>query len=193
MYIKGIIGERYLDDLSRTTRDNKLSMVRALDVEAQVAQYLMSFHLPPNWREEALTRLCSPEHMAAMERSEQEIESRLARLVDLYLAGNLEREQYEREKTVCSDRLQETRPALCPIRWGTATACHSTGHYLQARKQGAEIGQPLTRRRPRRCVKRYVIVEQGTFLFSVVMEPIPKIELAPDIEAQGYTYGWFGG
>mgnify|MGYP001150329044 FL=1 len=25
MYIKGIIGERYLDDLSRTTRDNKLS------------------------------------------------------------------------------------------------------------------------------------------------------------------------
>jgi hypothetical protein len=29
MYIKGIIGERYLDDLSRTTRDNKLS--RAMD------------------------------------------------------------------------------------------------------------------------------------------------------------------
>ena len=46
-----------------------------------------------------------------MERSEQLIESRLARLVDLYLAGDLQREQYEREKTVCYDRLAALRPA----------------------------------------------------------------------------------
>ena len=86
-------------------------MVRAQDIEGQVAQYLMSFHLPSNWREEALTRLCSAEDMEAMERSEQELESRLARLVDLYLAGDLQRVQYEREKTLCYDRLAALRPA----------------------------------------------------------------------------------
>ena len=106
-------GHRYYQDKTRIQHTGQCDqrMVRARDVETQVAQYLMSFHLPPNWREEALTRLCSPEHMEAMERSEQEIESRLARLVDLYLAGDLEREQYERQKTVCYDQLAALRPA----------------------------------------------------------------------------------
>ena len=45
-----------------------------------------------------------------MERSEREIGSRLARLVDLYLAGDLDRDRYEREKRACYDQLADLRP-----------------------------------------------------------------------------------
>ncbi len=106
-------GHRYYQDKTRIQHTGQCGqrMVRARDVEAQVAQYLLSFHLPPNWREEVLVRLCSPDELEAMERSKQEVESRLGRLVDLYLAGDLQREQYEREKMACYDRLAALRPA----------------------------------------------------------------------------------
>ena len=106
-------GLRYYQDKTRIQHTGQCDqkMVKAEDIEGQVAQYLMSFDLPPNWREGVLTWLCSAEDLEAMERSEQEIESRLGRLVDLYLAGDLQREQYEREKTVCYDRLAALRPA----------------------------------------------------------------------------------
>ena len=105
-------GLRYYQDKTRIQHRGPCdqTMVNAEEVEEQVARYLLSFRLPPTWREEALARLCSAEALEAMERSEREIGSRLARLVDLYLAGDLDRDRYEREKRACYDQLADLRP-----------------------------------------------------------------------------------
>ena len=70
----------------------------------------MSFHLPPNWRDEVLAGLCSPEDRAVMVLKEQELQRRLARLVELYLAGDVNRLRYEQEKRACYDHLADLRP-----------------------------------------------------------------------------------
>jgi hypothetical protein len=55
-------GVRQYQDKTRTlhTGDCDQETVNAHEDEEQVARYLMSFHLPPNWRDEILTGLCSP-------------------------------------------------------------------------------------------------------------------------------------
>jgi site-specific DNA recombinase len=100
---------RYYQDKTRIlhTGDCDQVLVRAEDVEEQVARYLQSFHLPPNWRQDVLARLYSPEERAEMEKKEQEIQTRLARLVELYLAGDVNRVRYEQEKRVCYDHLAD--------------------------------------------------------------------------------------
>ena len=74
-------------------------------------QYLVSFHLPQNWREDVVARLYPAEDRAAMEREEQAIRARMERLVELYLAGDVDRVHYEREKRASYDRLADLRPA----------------------------------------------------------------------------------
>jgi site-specific DNA recombinase len=105
-------GVRYYQDKTRIQHSGPCDqvMVRAEEVEEQVAQYFLSFHLPATWREEVIARLCSAEDLEAMERSRQEVESRLARIVELYLAGDLRREQYEQEKRACYDQLADLQP-----------------------------------------------------------------------------------
>jgi site-specific DNA recombinase len=84
--------------------------VNAEAVEEQVARYLASFRLPSNWREEVLAGLCSPEDRSAMEHKRQELRTRLDRLVELYLVGDLSRERYEQEKRACYDQLADLHP-----------------------------------------------------------------------------------
>jgi site-specific DNA recombinase len=105
-------GVRYYQDKTRIlhTGDCDQMMVKAEEVEEQVARYLISFYLPSNWREEVLAGLCSPEDRAAMAEKEQELQSRLARLVELYLAGDVDRPRYEREKRACYDQLADLHP-----------------------------------------------------------------------------------
>ena len=78
-----LVRYRHLKTSIQHTGQCDQRMVRARDVEAQVAQYLMSFHLPPNWREEVLVGLCSPEDRAAMAQKEQELRTRLERLMEV--------------------------------------------------------------------------------------------------------------
>jgi site-specific DNA recombinase len=100
-------GVRQYQDKTRTlhTGDCDQETVNARGVEEQVACYLMSFHLPPDWREEVLAGLCSPEERAAMAQKEQALQRRLARLVELYLAGDVDRTRYEQEKRACYDQM----------------------------------------------------------------------------------------
>jgi site-specific DNA recombinase len=106
-------GVRFYQDKTRIqhTGECDRETVKAEEVEEQVARYLMSFHLPPDWRKDILARLCSAEDRAAMEREEQAVQARLERLVELYLAGDVDRAHYEREKRACYDRLADLRPA----------------------------------------------------------------------------------
>ena len=112
MRAQGGGGVRYYQDKTRIlhTGDCDQMMVRAEEVEEQVARYLMSFHLPPNWREEILAEHCSPEKRAAMAQKEQELRIRLERLVDLYLVGDVDRARYEQEKRACYDQMADLHP-----------------------------------------------------------------------------------
>ena len=105
-------GVRYYQDKTRILHsgDCDQMMVRAEEVEEQVARYLMSFHLPPNWREEILAEHCSPEERAAMAQKEQQLRSRLERLVELYLVGDVDRARYEQEKRACYDQMADLHP-----------------------------------------------------------------------------------
>jgi site-specific DNA recombinase len=100
-------GVRQYQDKTRTLHTGECDQetVNAHEVEEQVAHYLMSFHLPPGWREEILAGLCSPEERAALAQKEQELQRRLARLVELYLAGDVDRARYEQEKRACYDQM----------------------------------------------------------------------------------------
>ncbi len=104
---------RYYQDKTRIqhTGECNQEMVKAAEVEEQVAQYLASFHLPSNWREDVVARLYPAEDRAAMEREEQAIRARMERLVELYLAGDVDRVHYEREKRAGYDRMADLRPA----------------------------------------------------------------------------------
>ena len=103
---------RYYQDKTRIQHSGSCDqpMVKAEEVEEQVVRYLTSFHLPSNWRDEVLARAFSAEEMEAREQSRREIESRLARIADLYLEGDLDRDRYEQEKRTCYDQLADLHP-----------------------------------------------------------------------------------
>lgn len=103
---------RYYQDKTRIQHSGSCDqpMVKAEEVEEQVVRYLTSFHLPSNWRDEVLARAFSAEEMEAREQSRREIESRLARIADLYLEGDLDRDRYEQEKRICYDQLADLHP-----------------------------------------------------------------------------------
>jgi site-specific DNA recombinase len=135
-------GVRQYQDKTRVqhTGDCTQETVKAEEVEEQVAQYLASFHLPSNWREDVAARLYSAEDREAMEREEQAIQARMERLVELYLAGDVDRTHYEREKRICYDRLADLRPAgYSAIMEAGGTLEHfehlwSTGSALEQKK-----------------------------------------------------------
>ncbi len=146
-------GMRYYQDKTRIQHSGPCDqvMVKAEEVEDQVARYLMSFRLPPNWREEVLAGLCSPEERAATEQKEQEVRARLERLVELYLAGDVDRERYEREKRACYDQLADLHP-------NGYSATIQAGEILERFETLWSTGSALEQKKLLRCAVAAVLI-----------------------------------
>ena len=86
----------------------------AQDVEAQLVAYLDSLHLPDDLQAWVYQQLDPEWDEQEVRKQESQIQDRLERAVELYLAGDISKTHYETEKAACEDKLADLRP--CEIR-----------------------------------------------------------------------------
>ena len=105
-------GVRYYQDKSRIQHlaDCPQPYVRADDVEEQFARLVQSIRLPSDWREEVIAALHPDLDAGAIREQEEAIQARLERAKRLYIDGDIDEAQYEREKMECLARLTDLHP-----------------------------------------------------------------------------------
>ena len=78
--------------------------------EEQIAQYLETFRLPPDFREQIISLYAKTvDDRSSVERQRREIENRLARLKDLYQWGDIEPDDYKQERDTLTGELAMLR------------------------------------------------------------------------------------
>jgi DNA invertase Pin-like site-specific DNA recombinase len=97
---------------------------RVNEAEAAVANILRSFTLPDDWRNQVLEQpgAMSPEVTAA-EARRRRIDNQLERLKALYRLGDIEQDQYKRER----DELSASRCTQAPRHPGRGNGCRHPG------------------------------------------------------------------
>jgi site-specific DNA recombinase len=88
--------------------------LRADRIEGQIQELVTSIRLPEAWRERILAYLFYDEGTDEVEREKLALRARLRRAQELYCAGDLTREQFERVKAACQRDLQALAPAATP-------------------------------------------------------------------------------
>ena len=116
---------RYYRDTTRLERLGACDQpnVPAEHIESQVVRWLVNLQLPPDWRERARELVLSPADRKALAERERALRERLERLKVLYLAGDISREEYEREKW-------RTRGQLANLAPGELSAILAAGELL---------------------------------------------------------------
>ena len=105
-------GRRYYACVTRLQRRGSCDqpMVPAEEIETQVVDFLSSLPIPLDW-ESWLMRILRPgEDLEEMRKQEAAVRERLARAKELYLAGDIDKERYEKEKLACHRALADLRP-----------------------------------------------------------------------------------
>lgn len=107
-------GLRYYRDKTRDQFDScDQKGVRADLVESQIDYLLSTVNLPEDWREQVLLMLSDENSLAEFERKRRSLVERMKRLKKLYLDGDIDAEEYTREKR----RIQSGLERLVPPRW----------------------------------------------------------------------------
>jgi hypothetical protein len=81
-----------------------------VDVEQQIADYLGSLPFPADWEAWVYEQIDPQWDEGEAQRREQELRDRLARIIELYLAGDITKARYETEKRDCEDQIADLRP-----------------------------------------------------------------------------------
>ncbi len=146
--------DRYYRDTTRLERLGACDQpnVPAEEIEAQVVRWLVGLSLPPDWRERARELVLSRAEQEALAEQEQALRERLERLKVLYLAGDISREEYEREKWRTRGQLANLAPGeLSAIlaagdlladfsrRWQEAESWHKKHELLRVAVAGARV------------------------------------------------------
>jgi DNA invertase Pin-like site-specific DNA recombinase len=90
--------------------DCKEPAVHAVDIEEQIVDYLDSLPFPEDWEPWVYQQLDPEWDEQEIQRREQGLQGRLARAVELYLAGDIDKTRYEAEKRACEDQIADLRP-----------------------------------------------------------------------------------
>ena len=133
--------DRYYRDTTRLERLGECDQpnVPAEHIEAQVVHWLASLQLPPDWRERARRLVLSLKEQENLAQQEQVLRLRLERLKELYLAGDISREEYQQEK-------RRTNGALANLVPGELSAILGVGELLANFSQKWEEAKSLQKK-----------------------------------------------
>ncbi len=97
----GSNGARYYACVNRLQKKTACTqpMIPADDIEAQVANLILSMPQGEGWREDVLAHAFPDEDLLATEERAAALKARYDRLVELYVSGKIDRDQFDREET----------------------------------------------------------------------------------------------
>jgi site-specific DNA recombinase len=81
--------------------------IRADEIEDQIVDLLRSLCLPSDWQDQLLAEPSPPEELAQQAAERSRLESRLRRVQELYLAGDLDRDRYDQEQRDIKQKLAD--------------------------------------------------------------------------------------
>ncbi len=84
--------------------------VLAVEAEEQIVDYLDGLPFPDEWEAWVYQQIDPEWDEQAIQCKERELQERLARAVELYLAGDIGKTRYEAEKRACEDQIADLRP-----------------------------------------------------------------------------------
>ena len=157
-----IRGERkYYDQASR--RDHVCHQspkyLYAEDVEQSLADLWCSIQLPSEWQSRILQRFSEEAFKPPLQVMSEisDIEGRLLRLCELYIAGDLARSEYEQRR----DNLEQMRQASRPILTGKGVDLNRAGEMLQNFADIWALANTEERKRLFQTVYHAVYIEHG--------------------------------
>lgn len=94
-------GVRYYQCANRLQKKRPCAqpMVRAEALEQEVVALVTSIHLSADWREEVLAKAFPEEGIVELEARTAALKDRYDRLIELYLSGKIDRDQFDQEET----------------------------------------------------------------------------------------------
>jgi hypothetical protein len=122
---------RYYREPKKSASTCPRKLVPALAAERTVLEFLSAIKLPPDWRTRVLemARL-SEEDAATTETKRKRLEGQLERLKTLYRLGDIEEEEYVRERANLRAKLETLQPVLEPELERAAEALERVGDLL---------------------------------------------------------------
>ena len=131
-------GRCYYRDLTRIDHSGDCDQptLRATDIEAQVLAFVNRLRLPPDWRAWCEQTLRAPAEQAAYEQQLAQLRARWQRAQELYLAGTLSKEDFQRERW----RYQADANSLTPKE---ISAIIEAGNTLEALPEVLATGSTL--------------------------------------------------
>jgi len=115
------------------TTDCSDPAVCAQDAEAQLVEFLDSLPVPDDLETWVCQQLDPEWDEQQVREQEVQLQGRLVRAVELYLAGDISKARYETEKTDCEDKLADLRPgAIRDILARTELLIGFAGRYQEA-------------------------------------------------------------